>query len=141
MRISSAAPAAPEWWVAPRGEAKSSLLTKVGPCYVVVQGLLQRPEIRAELGMTGPAPYFVDYITLLGAETRLPTKLLEVVKTEAGKRLPVPGLPRSLRQGSVWKIGEFVSLSGVKLEAFGAEQAIRGTFHGASRPSCSWAMT
>ncbi|MEN1585874.1 hypothetical protein AAIH44_34375, partial [Pseudomonas aeruginosa] len=52
-----------EWWVAPRGEAKSSLLTKVGPCYVVVQGLLQRPEIRAELGMTGPAPYFVDYIT------------------------------------------------------------------------------
>ncbi|MEN1543696.1 hypothetical protein AAIH37_34760, partial [Pseudomonas aeruginosa] len=57
-----------EWWVAPRGEAKSSLLTKVGPCYVVVQGLLQRPEIRAELGMTGPAPYFVDYITTLAPD-------------------------------------------------------------------------
>ncbi|MFO6256426.1 hypothetical protein ACLBWF_35920, partial [Pseudomonas aeruginosa] len=42
--------------------------------------------------------------------------------------------PEVCGKGSVWKIGEFVSLSGVKLEAFGAEQAIRGTFHGASRP-------
>ncbi|HCF9751219.1 hypothetical protein ACOWPU_10790 [Pseudomonas aeruginosa] len=124
-----------EWWVAPRGEAKSSLLTKVGPCYVVVQGLLQRPEIRAELGMTGPAPYFVDYITLLGAETRLPTKLLEVVKTELLVNASLSlDFPEVCGKGSVWKIGEFVSLSGVKLEAFGAEQAIRGTFHGASRP-------
>ena len=32
------------------------------------------------------------------------------------------------------KSGEYVSQSGVKVEPFGAEQAIRGTFFGASRP-------
>jgi hypothetical protein len=33
---------ATEWWIAPRGEAKSSLLTKVGPTWCAVQGLLKR---------------------------------------------------------------------------------------------------
>jgi hypothetical protein len=74
---------AAEWWIAPRGEAKSSLLTKIGPVWCAVQGLHQRADVRAELGLTHePLPAFIDYIILLGAETKLPTKLLEVVKTE-----------------------------------------------------------
>lgn len=126
---------AKEWWVAPRGEAKSSLTTKVGPCWVAVRALLQRPEIRAEVGWEGTTPYFIDYITMLGAETKLPTKLLEVVKVELTVNAAVAlDFPEACGATKNWKIGEFTTRSGVKMEAFGAEQAIRGTFHGASRP-------
>lgn len=126
-----------EWWIAPRGEAKSSLLTKVGPCWVAVRALLQKEAVRIELGWPAAQalPYFVDYVTLLGAETKLPTKLLEVVKTELTVNAALAlDFPEACGRGVQWKVGEFVSAAGVKFEAFGAEQAIRGTFHGASRP-------
>lgn len=128
---------AKEWWVAPRGEAKSSLTTKVGPVWCAIIALVQKESIRAEIGWPAirPLPYFIDYITMLGAETKLPTKLLEVVKAElcfnAALTLDFPEACGSTKN---WKIGEFTTKSGVKMEAFGAEQAIRGTFHGASRP-------
>ena len=126
-----------EWWVAPRGEAKSSLTTKVGPVWVAVRALVQKESIRTEIGWPAvkPLPYFIDYLTMLGAETKLPTKLLEVVKAElcfnAALALDFPEVCGATKN---WKIGEFTTKGGVKMEAFGAEQAIRGTFHGASRP-------
>lgn len=124
-----------EWWIAPRGEAKSSFLTKVGPVWCVVQSLHQNDEVRAELGLTGERPPYIDYIILLGAETKLPTKLLEVVKTELTVNDALMlDFPEVCGRGPQWKIGEFVTRSGVKIESFGAEQAVRGTFHGASRP-------
>jgi predicted phage terminase large subunit-like protein len=126
---------AKEWWVAPRGEAKSSLLSKVGPCFVAVVALLQRAEVRTEIGWQGEAPYFIDYITLLGAETKLPAKLLEVVKAELTyNQALMLDFPEACGATRNWKIGEFTTTAGVKMESFGAEQAIRGTFHGASRP-------
>jgi hypothetical protein len=124
-----------DWWVAPRGEAKSSLLTKVGPVWCAVQGLLEKPEIRKEIGWEGLPPPFIDYIVLLGAETKLPTKLLEVVKTELTANAALAlDFPDVCGKTAVWKVGEFVTKTNVKVEPFGAEQAIRGTFHGASRP-------
>lgn len=124
-----------EWWVAPRGEAKSSMSTKIGPVYIIVQGLLQREEVRREVGWKGDAPPFLDYLILLGAETSLPTKLLEVVKTELTANAALAlDFPEICGKGPMWKVGEFITKNGVKVEPFGAEQAIRGTFHGASRP-------
>lgn len=124
-----------EWWVAPRGEAKSSLATKIGPVYIIVQGLLQRDDVRTEIGWSGELPPYLDYLILLGAETRLPTKLLEVVKTELTANAALAlDFPEVCGKSSIWRVGEFVSKNGVKVEPFGAEQAIRGTFHGASRP-------
>lgn len=126
-----------EWWIAPRGEAKSSLTTKVGPCWVAVRALLQNEKVRSEIDWPAVAvlPYFVDYVVMLGAETRLPTKLLEVVKTELTVNAALAlDFPEICGRGPQWKVGEFVSKTGVKFEAFGAEQAIRGTFHGSSRP-------
>jgi predicted phage terminase large subunit-like protein len=123
-----------EWWIAPRGEAKSSMLTKIGPVWIAVQALLQRPEVRQEVGVTAP-PQFIDYVILLGAETKLPTKLVEVVKTELTVNAALAlDFPEVCGKGPMWKVGEIVTRTGVKLEPFGAEQAIRGTFHGASRP-------
>lgn len=124
-----------EWWVAPRGEAKSSLATKIGPAYCVVRGLLQRPEIQQEIGWEGPLPPFIDYIILLGAETKLPAKLIEVVKTElTANAMLLLDFPEACGSTTLWRIGEAVFNTNVKLESFGADQAIRGTFHGASRP-------
>ncbi|MFZ6644434.1 hypothetical protein ACO0LO_01850 [Undibacterium sp. TJN25] len=124
-----------EWWIAPRGEAKSSMLTKIGPVWCAVQGLLQRPEIRSEIGWTDALPPFIDYVILLGAETKLPTKLVEVVKTELTMNATLAlDFPEACGKGPMWKVGEFITKTGVKVEPFGAEQAIRGTFHGASRP-------
>lgn len=124
-----------EWWVAPRGEAKSSLLTKIGPVYVAVQALLEKPKIRQEVDWEGAQPPFIDYVLLLGAETKLPTKLLEVIRTEltANSALALD-FPEVCGRGKTWKVGEIVTRTGVKVEPFGAEQAIRGTFHGAERP-------
>jgi predicted phage terminase large subunit-like protein len=124
-----------EWWIAPRGEAKSSMLTKIGPVWCAVQALLQRPEIRSEIGWTAAPPPFIDYVILLGAETKLPTKLVEVVKTELTMNATLAlDFPEVCGKGPMWKVGEFITKTGVKVEPFGAEQAIRGTFHGASRP-------
>lgn len=124
-----------DWWVAPRGEAKSSLLTKVGPVWCAVQGLLEKSEIRKEIGWDGLPPPFIDYIVLLGAETKLPTKLLEVVKTELTANAALAlDFPDVCGKTATWKVGEFITKTNVKVEPFGAEQAIRGTFHGASRP-------
>ena len=124
-----------EWWIAPRGEAKSSMLTKIGPVWCAVQALLQRPEVRTAIGWTAAPPPFIDYIILLGAETELPAKLAEVVKTElTGNAALNLDFPEVCGKGTMWKIGEFITKTGVKVESFGAEQAIRGTFHGASRP-------
>ncbi|MBX9792946.1 MAG: hypothetical protein K2Y02_01465 [Burkholderiaceae bacterium] len=123
-----------EWWIAPRGEAKSSMLTKIGPVWCAVQALLQQPSVRAEVGLA-TAPPFIDYIILLGAETKLPTKLVEVVKTELTMNAALAlDFPDACGKGAMWKVGEFITKTGVKVEPFGAEQAIRGTFHGASRP-------
>lgn len=128
---------AKEWWIAPRGEAKSSLTTKVGPVWCAVRALLQKESVRQEIGWPEdrPLPYFIDYITMLGAETKLPTKLLEVVKVELSFNAALAlDFPEACGSTKNWKIGEFTTKTGVKMEAFGAEQAIRGTFHGASRP-------
>ncbi len=124
-----------DWWVAPRGEAKSSLLTKIGPVWCAVQGLLERPDIRKEISWEGAPPLFIDYIVLLGAETKLPTKLLEVIKTELTANAALAlDFPDVCGRTANWKVGEFVTKTNVKVEPFGAEQAIRGTFHGAARP-------
>lgn len=124
-----------EWWVAPRGEAKSSLATKIGPAWCVVRGLLQRPEVQKEIGWSGPLPPFIDYVILLGAETKLPAKLIEVVKTElTANAMLLLDFPDACGSTTLWRIGEAVFQTNVKLESFGADQAIRGTFHGASRP-------
>lgn len=125
-----------EWWIAPRGECKSSLLTKIGPVFIAVLQLLQRPAIRKEVGWTGEKPPNLDYGILLGAETSLPCKLVEAVKTELENNPSLAmDFPEAVGRTKVWRAGEIVTKTGVKIEARGAEQAIRGTFHGASRPS------
>lgn len=129
-----------EWWRAPRGEAKTSLATKITPCYAVVRALLASSDVRKELEWSGAVPPIMDYMVLLGAELRLPTKLLEVIKLELTVN-PALALdfPEVCGRSHNWKVGEIVTKNGVRIEPFGADQAIRGTFHGSERPKLALA--
>ncbi len=129
-----------EWWRAPRGEAKTSLATKITPVWCAVQALLRERKVRDEIRWDEEKPGAIDYIVILGAELRLPTKLLEVVKLELTVN-PMLALdfPEVCGKSDVWKVGEFVTRNGVKVEPYGADQAIRGTFHGSERPKLALA--
>lgn len=124
-----------EWFIAPRGEAKSTLLTKIGSVYIAVQGLLNNPEVRKEIGWRDAPPPNNDYVVILGAEERMPVKLIEVVKTELTCNSALAtDFPEVCGRSAKWTMGNMDTVNGVKFEAFGADQAMRGTFHGASRP-------
>ena len=119
------------WWIAPRGEGKSTLITKLAPLYAIALNLLKTPDSPVKDWLPQP----MNYIVLLGAETKFPAKLIEVIKTElCHNRALMLDFPEVCGQGSPWRIGEIVTANGVKVESFGAEQAIRGTFHGTERP-------
>ncbi|MBQ4864416.1 hypothetical protein J8L98_22240 [Pseudoalteromonas sp. MMG013] len=122
------------WFVAPRGEGKSTLAAKLAPIYVCIQALRQDEDICNELNLTRPS-VFIDNVILFGAEAKMPAKTLEVVKTELlnNNNLSLD-FPEICTPSNVWKIGEFVTPQGVRFESRGAEQGVRGTFHGASRP-------
>lgn len=111
-----------EWWIAPRGEGKTSLLTKITPIWVIIQAL-QKPLV------------LIDYIIIIGAEMTMPAKIIEVIKSELcfNNMLKID-FPEITGKGILWRIGEIITKNNIKIEGFGADQAIRGTFHGSSRP-------
>ncbi|MBQ4814238.1 hypothetical protein J8M20_22920 [Pseudoalteromonas luteoviolacea] len=122
------------WFVAPRGEGKSTLGVKLAPVYVAVLALLQDETVCNELGLIKP-DLFIDYAILFGAEAKMPAKTLEVVKTELlNNGNLMLDFPEVCQTSPVWKIGEFVTAQGVRFESRGADQSVRGAFHGASRP-------
>ncbi|WP_419147561.1 hypothetical protein [Pseudoalteromonas 'SMAR'] len=122
------------WFVAPRGEGKSTLGVKISPLYVAVLALLQDDDVCQELELIKP-DIFIDYAILFGAEAKMPAKTLEVVKTELLQNNNLLlDFPEVCQTSPTWKIGEFVTAQGVRFESRGAEQSVRGAFHGASRP-------
>ena len=129
-----------EWWVAPRGENKSTLLTKIGPCFVVVRHLLQDPEFRADLGLSlDPAPPKIDYLLLFSAETTLAEKMLAVVQVELESNPQLRlDFPKIMGPGPTWRIGAITTRNHVRIEPKGADQHVRGSFFGASRPQAAF---
>ncbi|KGJ92159.1 hypothetical protein [Colwellia psychrerythraea] len=124
-----------DWYAAPRGEGKSTLLTKIGPIFVAALDLLQRPGVCAELNITELPAIHMNYLIVFGAETRMPAKLLEVVKTELINNPQLQlDFPEICGSTGHWKIGEFTTNNGVTMESRGINQAVRGTFSGANRP-------
>lgn len=125
-----------DWWKAPRGEAKSTLLTKIGPVFLAVVALLQDESIRKETGLSAP-PIFIDMAILFGAEAKFPKKLLTVLKVELESNPALQlDFPEVMGATDIWKLEEVRTKSGVTFEPRGAEQATRGVFitGGASRP-------
>jgi len=126
-----------DWYAAPRGEGKSTLLTKLGPLFVAALDLWQRPNVLTELNLKArdKPDIHINYLIVFGAETRMPAKLLEVVKTELINNPQLQlDFPEICGGTGHWKIGEFTTSNGVTMESRGINQAVRGTFSGANRP-------
>ncbi|EHP39412.1 phage protein [Cupriavidus basilensis OR16] len=101
---------------APRGNAKSTVVTQIYTVWRVVTGRAWYPCI------------------VMDAFEQA-AEMLEAIKAELefNPRL-ANDFPAHCGQGKVWRSGVAVTPSGVKLEAFGSGKKIRGRRHGPHRP-------
>ena len=101
---------------APRGEAKSTLVTQIFTIWCVVTGHRR-------------------YIPIIMDTQHQAAAMLEAIKVEleSNSRLMLD-FPEACGVGSVWKAGVMVTKGGVKLQAFGSGRRMRGLRHGSYRP-------
>ncbi len=101
---------------APRGHAKSTIVTQIGTLWAV---------------LTGRKKYVV--IVMDALDQALP--MLEAIKAELefNPRLLLD-FPDAAGQGKVWQTGVAITRNGAKIEVFGSGKRIRGRRHGPYRP-------
>ncbi len=101
---------------APRGHAKSTIITQMGTLWCVVTGRKKYP-----------------LIVMDALDQALP--MLEAIKAELmfNPRLMLD-FPEATGQGRVWQAGLIVTTNDVKVEVFGSGKKIRGRRHGPYRP-------
>lgn len=101
---------------APRGEAKSTVVSLVFVLWCVVLKLKRYP------------------ILIMDAYEQS-VEMLEAVKAEleANPRLR-SDFPEAFGQGRVWRVGCILTANDIKIEAFGSGKRIRGRRHGPYRP-------
>ncbi len=101
---------------APRGEAKSTLVTRLFSLWTVIAG----------------AKKFI-VIAMDSIDQAYP--MLEAIKAELefNPRLKTD-FPEMCGQGRVWQAGTIVTASNVKIQVFGSGKKMRGMVHGAFRP-------
>jgi predicted phage terminase large subunit-like protein len=105
-----------EWLEAPRGEAKSTIVTQLGVLYATVTGLKH-------------------FIPIIMATADLSVMMLEAIKAELEFN---PRLNMDFREhcgkGRVWQSSVVITAGDVKLMAIGAGKKLRGMRHGPYRP-------
>lgn len=101
---------------APRGEAKSTLISRIFVLWRVVTGRSHCVAI------------IMDAYEQAAA-------MLESIKAEleVNPRLAMD-FPKLVGEGSVWKEGVIVTRGNIKIQAFGSGKRMRGFFHGPYRP-------
>lgn len=101
---------------APRGHAKSTIVTQIGTLWCIVTGRKKYP-----------------LIVMDALDQALP--MLEAIKAELcyNPRLLLD-FPEATSQGRVWQVGVIVTTNDVKVEVFGSGKKIRGRRHGPHRP-------
>lgn len=101
---------------APRGEAKSTIVTRLFSLYCVVTAQKR-------------------YIVIISNTYEQAAEFLAAIKTELefNTRLKID-FPEVFGVGSTWQDGKIVSKNHVKIQVAGAAKALRGFVHGAYRP-------
>jgi len=101
---------------APRGEAKSTVVSLIFVLWCVVTGRKR-------------------FIPLIADAFEQAATLLEAVKAEleANPRLAMD-FPEACMPGRVWNVGVAITATNVKLQAFGSGKRMRGLRHGPHRP-------
>ncbi|MEO5341656.1 MAG: phage terminase large subunit [Magnetococcus sp. MYC-9] len=101
---------------APRGEAKSTLVTQIFTLWCAVTGSRK-------------------YIPIIMDSQHQAAAMLEAIKAEleSNTRLRLD-FPTACGSGAVWKAGVMVTAGGTKIQAFGSGRRMRGLRHGCHRP-------
>lgn len=101
---------------APRGNAKSTIVTQIGVIWCIVTGRKRFPVI------------IMDAL-----DQALP--MLEAIKAELefNPRLAMD-YPKATGQGRVWQVGTIVTANDAKVQVFGSGKRMRGLRHGPHRP-------
>ncbi|MBF0462933.1 MAG: phage terminase large subunit [Magnetococcales bacterium] len=101
---------------APRGEAKSTLVTQIFTLWCVVTGSRK-------------------YIPIIMDSQHQAAHMLEMIKVELESNIRLRlDFPEACGAGSVWKAGVMVTMGGTKIQAFGSGRRMRGLRHGCHRP-------
>lgn len=103
--------------IAPRGEAKSTIATQLHTLWEIITQQTHFTVIIMDAFESQAAP------------------MLEAIKAEldSNPRL-MQDYPKIATRGPVWRVGTMVTRNGIKVQAFGAGQKVRGIRHGAYRP-------
>lgn len=101
---------------APRGNAKSTIVTQIGVLWCLVTGRKKYPVIVMD-----------------ALDQALP--MLEAIKAELefNPRLMMD-FPEATGQGRVWQVGTIVTANDAKVQVFGSGKRMRGLRHGPNRP-------
>lgn len=101
---------------APRGNAKSTIVTQIGVIWCLVTGRKKYPVIVMD-----------------ALDQALP--MLEAIKAELAfnPRLTMD-FPEATGQGRVWQVGTIVTANDAKVQVFGSGKRMRGLRHGPHRP-------
>ena len=101
---------------APRGHAKSTIITQLGTLWCICTGRKKYP-----------------IIVMDALEQALP--MLEAIKSELefNSRLLLD-FPEATGRGRCWQVGVIVTANDIKVEVFGSGKKIRGRRHGPHRP-------
>lgn len=101
---------------APRGEAKSTIVTRLFSLYCAITSQKR-------------------YIVIISNTSDQAAEFLAAIKTEleANPRLKID-FPECFGEGSVWQVEKIITRNGVKIQMAGAAKALRGFVHGAYRP-------
>jgi len=101
---------------APRGNAKSTIVTQIGVIWCLVTGRKRYPVIVMD-----------------ALDQALP--MLEAIKAELefNPRLRMD-FPEATGQGRVWQVGTIVTANDAKVQVFGSGKRMRGLRHGPHRP-------
>ncbi|MBF0192277.1 MAG: phage terminase large subunit [Magnetococcales bacterium] len=101
---------------APRGEAKSTLVSQIYVLWRVVTGRSR-------------------YVVIIMDAFDQAIMMLEAIKAEldSNQRLAMD-FPGAFGQGGLWQEGAIVTRGGIKIQVFGSGKRMRGLRHGAHRP-------
>lgn len=124
-----------EWYIAPRGIGKTSLLTKIGVLFGIVRHILQDREVRKEYHDLSLTLINNNFFLLLGAEEKSASGFIFDIKTEleANANLAMD-FPEITGIGEKWTDTHLITRNNFCVRCRGAGQSVRGITFGASRP-------
>ena len=113
-----------EAWAAPRGEAKSTLVTNMLPIWTA---------IRDHYLFKGKSK--IKFVAIIMDSGEQAQTMLAAIKSEFESNARLKGdFPKVCGAGRVWNVGVILTANGIKMQAFGSGKKIRGVRHGPYRP-------